>query len=81
MSLALFAVLCLVFVLIGLPGMASVSFLPPVVVETIRSFSFLSHFESIQTGVIDLRDITYFLSLIAMCLVVNAIVLDMKKAS
>ncbi len=75
------AVLCLVFVLIGLPGMASVSFLPPVVVETIRSFSFLSHFESIQTGVIDLRDITYFLSLIAMCLVVNAIVLDMKKAS
>lgn len=75
------AVLCLVFVLIGLPGMASVSFLPPVVVETVRSFSFLSHFESIQTGVIDLRDITYFLSLIAMCLVVNAIVLDMKKAS
>lgn len=75
------AVLCLVFVLIGLPGMASVTFLPPVVVETVRSFSFLSHFESIQTGVIDLRDITYFLSLIAMCLVVNAIVLDMKKAS
>ena len=75
------AVLCLVFVLIGLPGMASVMVLPPVVVETVRSFSFLSHFESIQTGVIDLRDITYFLSLIAMCLVVNAIVLDMKKAS
>lgn len=76
------AVLCLVFVLAGLPGVMDVlSALPDVVLQTMRSFSFLTHFESIQTGVIDLRDITFFLSLIATCLVVNAIVLDMKKAS
>ncbi|MBI5362207.1 MAG: ABC transporter permease subunit [Planctomycetes bacterium] len=76
------AVLCLIFVLAGLPGVMDVlSALPDVVLQTMRSFSFLTHFESIQTGVIDLRDITYFLSLIATCLVVNAIVLDMKKAS
>ena len=76
------AVLCLVFVLAGLPGVTSIlSGLPDIVLETLRSFSFLTHFESIQTGVIDLRNITFFLSLIATCLVVNAIVLDMKKAS
>ncbi|MBK7876761.1 MAG: ABC transporter permease subunit [Planctomycetes bacterium] len=76
------AVLCLVFVLAGLPGVMDVlDWMPNVVLETLRSFSFLAHFESIQTGVIDLRDITFFLSLIATCLVVNAIVLDMKKAS
>jgi ABC-2 type transport system permease protein len=76
------AVACLLFVLAGLPGVLGfLDFLPAVVLETLRSFSFLTHFESIQTGVIDIRNLSFFLSLIVTCLVLNAIVLDMKKAS
>ena len=43
-------------------------------------FSFLTHFNAIIRGVIDLRDIIYFASLIAAWLVACGIVVDMKKA-
>lgn len=53
---------------------------PQAVVSTIASFSFLTHFEAITQGVIDLRDLIYFVSLIAVWLVACAVVVEMKKA-
>jgi ABC-2 type transport system permease protein len=53
---------------------------PKAIVETIASFSFLTHFNAISRGVIDLRDLVYFASLIAAFLFGNAVVVDMKKA-
>jgi ABC-2 type transport system permease protein len=53
---------------------------PPVLVETIASFSFLTHFTAISRGVIDLRDILYFGSLIAAFLFANAVIVDMRKS-
>jgi len=53
---------------------------PQAVLTTIASFSFLTHFEAITEGVIDLRDIIYFTSLIGVWLVACGIVVDMKKA-
>jgi len=50
------------------------------VLSTIASFSFLTHFNAITRGVIDLRDVIYFASLIAAWLVACGIVVDMKKA-
>jgi ABC-2 type transport system permease protein len=74
-------VVCFMFLLLGHPAvLALVSFLPQAMVDAIASLSFQSHFESIRKGVIDLRDLLYFASLIAVWLIANAIVLDMKKA-
>jgi ABC-2 type transport system permease protein len=53
---------------------------PQVLLETVASFSFLTHFTSISRGVIDLRDIVYFGSLIAAFLFANAVIVDMRKS-
>jgi ABC-2 type transport system permease protein len=53
---------------------------PPTIVDAIASLSFLTHFQSIAKGVIDLRDLVYFALVIAFWLAATAIVLDMKKA-
>jgi ABC-2 type transport system permease protein len=53
---------------------------PQVLVDTIASLSFLTHFENISKGVIDLRDLVYFGLLIAAMLYANTIVLELKKA-
>ena len=49
-------------------------------IDAIASLSFLTHFESISRGVIDLRDLVYFAALTAFWLTATALVLDMKKA-
>ena len=54
---------------------------PVVLVNTISSFSFLTHFQAITSGVIDLRDLVYFASLIALFLAVNVVLIDLKKVS
>lgn len=53
---------------------------PAFVLDTVASFSFLTHFTSISRGVIDLRDIIYFGSLIAAFLFANAVIVDMRKS-
>ena len=51
------------------------------VVEAVSSFSVLTHFDAISNGVIDLRDIIFFASLIAVALAANALVIDLRKAA
>lgn len=53
--------------------------LPQMLLDTIASLSFLLHFASISKGVVDLRDIIYFILMIVFWLGANAIVLDTKK--
>ncbi len=76
-------VLGLVLVLAGTPFVLEFfgKFLPDVLVDTVRSFSFLSHLNTISTGVIESRTVVFFLSLIAASLAANVIMLDLKKAS
>ena len=50
------------------------------IVETVSSFSFLTHFNAISRGVIDLRDLAFFASLIGCFLFVNTLIIDLKKA-
>jgi ABC-2 type transport system permease protein len=52
----------------------------PAVIEEISRFSFLARFNSITDGVIDLRDIFYFLTLIAAWLFATGVVIDTQKA-
>jgi len=76
------AVICLIFVLSGHPLVLEFvgSWAPEFLVRTISSFSFLSHFDAISKGVIDLRDAIYFISLIVFWLFVNAVFIDLRKA-
>ena len=75
-------VVCFLFTISGAPLVLDFfeGWAPLALVETISSFSFLTHFQAIARGVIDLRDLVYFLSLIALFLGMNIVFIDMKKA-
>ena len=53
---------------------------PQIVVDTIASFSFISHFTSVMRGVIDLKDMVYFISMIVFFLFANTAIVELKKA-
>jgi ABC-2 type transport system permease protein len=53
---------------------------PQIVVDTISSFSFISHFTSVMRGVIDLKDMVYFISMIVFFLFANTAIVELKKA-
>ena len=53
---------------------------PQAVLDGVSSFSFLDHFNAIIRGVIDLRDAVFFVSVIALFLFANAVIIDLKKA-
>jgi len=76
------AVLCLILLLAGTPFVLELLrlFLPQGVIDAIAGLSFLGHFTSITKGVIDLRDMIYFLATIGFWLYANAVVIDLKKA-
>ena len=76
-------VICFAFNLSGFPLVLDFfkGWAPQVVVDVISSFSFLTHFNSIQKGVIDLRDAIYFATLIAFWLYANMLAIESRKAS
>jgi ABC-2 type transport system permease protein len=53
---------------------------PQTVIDTIASFSFISHFTSVMRGVIDLKDMVYFISMIVFFLFANTAIVELKKA-
>jgi ABC-2 type transport system permease protein len=56
------------------------SALPGIFVTAIANLSFLQHFSQIQRGVLDLRDIIYFASVIVAFLFANTLIVELKKA-
>ena len=76
------AVVSLGFVLSGFPLVLDFfsAWAPDFLVQAVSSFSFLSHFNAITEGVIELRDIVFFVSLTVFWLFANAVVIDLKKA-
>ena len=75
-------VVCFLFLLSGFPIVLDFlpAWLPQPIVDAIASLSFWTHAISMRKGVIDLRDLLYFVTVVAAWLAANAIVLDMKKA-
>lgn len=74
-------VLCFLFLLSGFPiVLGAFDGAPQPIVDAVASLSFLTHFQSISKGVIDLRDLLYFATVIGVWLAATSIVLDMKKA-
>lgn len=75
-------VVCFVFLLAGFPLVLDFFklFAPQGVVDAVSSLSFLTHFNSISKGVIDLRDLVYFGIVIGGFLYANTVILQLKKA-
>lgn len=75
-------VVCFGFLFSGFPLVLDLfrGWAPEALVDAIASLSFLTHFDAISKGVIDLRDLIFFLALIGFWLFANTIVVDMKKA-
>ena len=75
-------VICFLFILSGFPLVLDFfqGWAPQALVEVISSLSFLTHFDSINKGVIDLRDLIYYLVLISFWLYANVVVIDSRKA-
>ena len=75
-------VACFLFLLAGFPLVLDVfrSWAPLPLVDAIVSLSFLTHFESIAKGVIDVRDLLYFAMLIGLFLLATVIALELRKA-
>ena len=76
------ALVCLLFVLSGAPMVLTLfsGWAPEVLVEAIGSFSFLTRFNAIGKGVIQVGDLLYFVSLIVFWLFANAVFIELRKA-
>lgn len=76
-------VICFLFILSGFPLVLDFfqGWAPQALVEVISSLSFLTHFDSINKGVIDLRDVVYYVVLISFWLYANVVVIDTRKAN
>lgn len=54
---------------------------PQILSDAIAALSFLTHFDAISKGVLDIRDILFFAVVIAAWLFASAIVIEIKKAN
>ena len=74
-------VVCFLFTAAGAPlVMETLSGWAPLpLVEAVASFSFIAHFRAITDGVIDLRDLIFFLSLIGLFLFANILTIETGK--
>jgi ABC-2 type transport system permease protein len=82
-SFVLSVVACAILVFAGMPTTMNYlsTFLPAGLVSAIEKMSFQAHFESVQRGVLQFEDLSYFVLLIVGWIVASSIVLDERKAS
>ncbi|MBK6657095.1 MAG: ABC transporter permease subunit [Proteobacteria bacterium] len=76
-------VICFAFNLSGFPMVIDMfsAWAPQAIVDVISSFSFLTHFNSIVKGVIDVRDVVFFATLIAFWLYANVLAIEINKSN
>lgn len=75
-------VVCFLLVMSGFPIVqdAFSGWAPQWLIDGLSSLSFLTHFDAISRGVIDLRDMVYFVVLIAAWLYATVLAINLKKA-
>jgi ABC-2 type transport system permease protein len=81
-AFVLTVIVCFGFLLAGFPLILDMfsGWAPQTLTDGIASLSFLTHFASIKKGVIDFRDLVYFVILTAAFLYANTIILQWKQA-
>ena len=77
------ATVCFLFTMSGLDLVLNFfrGWAPDWLVDTIASLSFLTHFNAVTQGLIQARDLIFFVSLIAFWLFANVVIVDLKRAS
>ncbi len=75
--------ICFAFNLSGFPMVIDMfsAWAPQAIVDVVSSFSFLTHFNSIVKGVIDVRDLVFFATLIAFWLYANVLAIEINKSA
>ncbi len=75
-------VICLFLILAGYRPVTDllVRWAHPLVVQTIASFSVMAHFDNLQRGVLDLRDLAYFASVMGFALFCTGVVVRGHRA-
>lgn len=82
-SFILSSLVCFILVLLGWGVFSNIlgTYLPAAVVDFVASIGFVSHFQQISRGVIDLRDLVYFSSVMIGALALTVVTLNHKKAA
>jgi len=82
-SFILAVVICLFFILAGFQPVLDMltGWAPTWLVDIVTYLSFPFHFNSMQRGVLDLRDIVYYLSIIFFMLFANGIMIQNRKTA
>jgi len=82
-SFILSVVICLFLVLAGWTPITDIlkGWAPVWLVHVISGFSFMPHFSSMQRGVLDLRDLCYFVSVMFFMLFANGVILQNRRAN
>jgi ABC-2 type transport system permease protein len=82
-AFVLAAAICFLFLMSGLELVQAFfrAWAPAALVDTIAGLSVLTSFDGIAQGVIDLRDLVMFGSLIALALFVNVVLVELNKGS
>jgi ABC-2 type transport system permease protein len=80
-SFILSVVICLFFILAGHPPVTDIlsGWAPLWLINLVSGLSFLPHFNSMARGVLDLRDLIYYFSVILFMLLSNSVVLKSKR--
>lgn len=81
-SFILSVVICLFFILAGYTPVTDLltRFASPVVVDVIAAFSVMTHFEAFQRGVLDMRDVLFFASLMFFALFTTGVIIRNQRA-
>ncbi len=80
-AFVLAAAVCFVFNLAGIELVQNFlrAWTPSFFADAVGSFSFLSNYQAISQGVIDLRHLLFFGSLIGIALLINTLIVDLRK--
>ena len=81
-SFIISVVICLFLILCGYPPVTNLLLRleSPRLVETVAAFSVMTHFEGFQKGVLDSRDIIFFLSIIGFSLFTTGVIIRGNRA-
>jgi ABC-2 type transport system permease protein len=81
-SFILSVVVCLFLILAGWPPVTQMleQWASPWLVQGVASFSVMTHFEGFQRGVVDSRDVVFFLGLIGFCLFSTGVIIRSHRA-
>ncbi|MCB1127892.1 MAG: ABC transporter permease subunit [Verrucomicrobiae bacterium] len=81
-SFIISVVLCLFLILAGWPPVLEmlIKWADPGLVDTVAAFSVVTHFDSVQLGVLDSRDLIYFLSIMVFSLFTTGVIIRGHRA-